>query len=281
MFAAIADQCVPGAAYKDLLRVAIERGLQQPGDTDQDDWLDKVSANLPVAGDRLFELRTGRWLEARARRTADGGSLIVFSDVTERKRAEEALSMLNRNLALLAATDGLTNLMNRRMFDQAFEREFARARRDRTPLSLLLIDVDRFKGFNDTYGHPAGDQCLLAISACLTMGLKRSGDIVARYGGEEFAAILPNTGLEGALQLSKDLCQAVRGRNIPHRASEKSVVTISIGLAAINFDRPAGRSQDLLREADQALYAAKAAGRDCVMTVADGASTDRRRQLAG
>lgn len=281
MFPRIADLSVKGVPYRDLMRADVERGEQLLADTDLEAWLDELCASLAASGDRIFHLEGDRWLEARTRPTTNGASLVVLSDITDRKRAETALAALNRNLARLAATDGLTGLVNRRMFDQSLEREVARSRRDGAPLSLVLIDVDRFKAFNDTYGHPAGDQALLIVSACLTDGLKRPGDLVARYGGEEFAAILPNTSAEGAHKLAENIRRAIRARGLPHQGSDKGALTVSIGLATILPEDVGGRPEDLLRIADEALYAAKAAGRDCVRAgMLAEAHTDRQK-LAG
>lgn len=173
------------------------------------------------------------------------------------------LDQVNRQLAALAATDGMTGLMNRRTFDQALERELARGARDGTPLSVLMVDVDRFKSFNDHYGHVAGDDCLRRISRCMERCFKRPSDLVARYGGEEFAVILPNTSPEGAYHLALELRLAVRREVIEHGGSENGVVTVSIGAATANMEQAESRDE-LVRRADEALYAAKTAGRDRV-----------------
>jgi diguanylate cyclase (GGDEF)-like protein len=165
----------------------------------------------------------------------------------------------------LSLVDGLTGIGNRRRFDEFLVREWRRSRRARTPLALVLLDVDYFKAFNDHYGHAAGDDCLREVAATLAMLVRRPGDLCARYGGEEFAAILPHTDLAGARTLADRIREAVLALEIPHEGSAVSPhVTVSIGIAASD---PAATEEpeDLLREADRRLYEAKAAGRNRVV----------------
>lgn len=161
----------------------------------------------------------------------------------------------------LVFLDGLTGVFNRRYFDQQLSMEMARSVRNGTPLSLIMLDVDFFKLYNDHYGHQAGDDCLRQIALTLKESLRRPADLVARYGGEEFACILPETSFDDALTLARDLEQRVRGKKIPHQRSDvDKVVTISLGVAG----RDAAGSGDadvLLAEADVQLYKAKHAGR--------------------
>ena len=163
-----------------------------------------------------------------------------------------------------ANLDGLTNIANRRRFDEAIDKEWRRASRYGQVLSLALIDVDCFKQYNDTYGHGEGDVCLYRIARALDMVLTRPGDLLARYGGEEFAAILPSTEPEGAKTIAMRLREAVMALDIPHAGNEAAqVVTISVGCASVrpNKDVP---FRQLLDTADSLLYVAKAAGRNCV-----------------
>jgi diguanylate cyclase (GGDEF)-like protein len=157
--------------------------------------------------------------------------------------------------------DGLTGVHNRRYFDQRLASEWGRAARNRTALSVVLLDVDFFKRYNDRYGHQAGDDCLRRVAASLKGGLKRPGDLVARYGGEEFACVLPDTGLDGALQVARQLGEAVQALQIEHADSSVApVVTVSLGVCSKRADA-FGDAQALLREADAQLYAAKSRGR--------------------
>lgn len=166
-------------------------------------------------------------------------------------------------LARLTVTDPLCQVANRRGLDEALDKEWRRAQRDRLPLSVLMLDIDYFKAFNDTYGHPSGDDCLRRVADLLRDGLARPADLVARYGGEEFACILPQTDLLTAERLAQSVRRAVEMLNIPHRACPQGRVTVSIGVAAAmpsNGADPLG----LILQADKALYAAKAAGRNRV-----------------
>ena len=157
--------------------------------------------------------------------------------------------------------DGLTGVHNRRHFDEALAAEWARAVRAGSSLSVLLLDVDFFKRFNDRYGHQAGDDCLRRIAGALAAALKRPGDLVARYGGEEFACLLPDTTLAGALQLARQMAQRVHGLAIAHADSGvAAVVTMSVGVCTQPANSVASAAA-LLREADAQLYIAKSRGR--------------------
>jgi diguanylate cyclase (GGDEF)-like protein len=174
------------------------------------------------------------------------------------------LVQANRRLRHLANSDDLTRVGNRRLFEQALHQEWQRARRERTPLSVLLCDIDFFKRFNDLHGHLEGDRCLYQVAEVLRQTVKRPSDVVTRYGGEEFAVILPNTSIAGATQLAHEIAHALRARQIPHEDSPISpYVTCSIGVAS-TFVIWQIQPQDLLRTADQALYQAKWQGRNQV-----------------
>ncbi|WP_152224213.1 diguanylate cyclase [Pseudomonas sp. SCB32] len=175
--------------------------------------------------------------------------------------AREELLKANRQLEVLASRDPLTGLQNRRSFDDHLAAELRRAQRGRNPLGLLLIDIDYFKRFNDTYGHPAGDDCLRNIGQLLADSVRRPGDLTARYGGEELAVILPNTDSAGAQAVAEQILQHLWQCNLTHVGSPFGRVTASIGIAtlAAGSDTSAGA---LIGAADQALYRAKAAGRN-------------------
>ena len=179
--------------------------------------------------------------------------------VAERTRALEAA---NGELERVAMLDGLTHIANRRRFDAVLQHEWRRCQRERQPMSLLMLDVDDFKAYNDEYGHQAGDEVLIRIAAACEGAMKRSTDTAARYGGEEFAIILANTDAAGALRIAEAVAAAVRDAGIPHRrATAASVVTVSVGVATVVPDSPLG-PETLVARADQALYAAKRAGRN-------------------
>ncbi len=168
----------------------------------------------------------------------------------------------NRATQLNALHDGLTGIANRRCFDETIEREFRRAVRNRQSLSLIMVDIDFFKSFNDGYGHPAGDACLRAISNAVESVLRRPGDLAARYGGEEIAVVLPETDVAGAVQIVNDLLTAVRSCAIAHESSTFGIVTVSAGVAAWNPEQRPAECAQLVEMADTALYAAKALGRN-------------------
>lgn len=187
-------------------------------------------------------------------------------DITERKRTEEQLEDANRKLEELASTDGLTGLANRRVFDETLAQEFARCRRDNATLSIVLIDVDRFKAYNDAYGHLAGDDCLRFVSQVFKTIARRSGDVACRFGGEELVAILPNASAEAALEIAENFRRAVRSLRIAHSGSDCGVVTISAGVATLSPQSVFTDPEALLRCADKALYRAKEGGRDRVLS---------------
>jgi len=207
--------------------------------------------------------KTEIWVETalRVTRKSDTGMIdgvvALSRDMTEHQD-------LQAKLAALAAADGLTGLANRRSFDERLEQEWSRARREGCPLSLLMIDIDHFKEFNDQYGHQEGDRCLRAVANILAGQTLRPGDLAARYGGEEFALILPNTGAEGCEQVGRRICEALREIQIDDGAYWRSWrVTASLGGAT--FWPNAGGSMELhslVEAADRALYTAKNEGRD-------------------
>jgi diguanylate cyclase (GGDEF)-like protein len=168
----------------------------------------------------------------------------------------------NRATRLQALRDGLTGLANRRCFNEAIERELQRAARNGLPLSLIMVDIDNFKTFNDQYGHPAGDTCLCAVSAAVQGVLRRPDDMAARYGGEEFAILLPETDTAGAVQIVGDMQAAVRALAIRHEAGPLGVVTLSAGVASWSSGRLIATPGWLVEAADAALYEAKAQGRN-------------------
>ncbi|WP_138505930.1 diguanylate cyclase domain-containing protein [Nostoc sp. PA-18-2419] len=179
----------------------------------------------------------------------------------------QQLQDANEELQRLATLDGLTQIANRRRFNEYLESEWHRLKREKMPLSLILFDVDFFKPYNDTYGHLAGDDCLQKIANALLSTVKRPADLVARYGGEEFSIILPNTETKGAIHLAQAILQAVRDLAIPHAQSSVSDrVTISLGVVS-TVPNCEISPQDLINAADKALYTAKQQGRDQVSAV--------------
>ncbi|RMQ40861.1 Diguanylate cye [Pseudomonas cichorii] len=178
--------------------------------------------------------------------------------------SQAALIELNQSLELLASQDKLTGLANRRRFDQFLDIEFKRAKRDRRALSLILIDVDYFKLYNDHYGHLAGDECLKTISRAIEHCIRRPGDMAARYGGEEFAVVIPDTHEAGACSVAEAILEHLRKQGIEHPSSPFGIVTISLGVATL-LDRNEPLDQkELIELADRALYLAKSQGKNRV-----------------
>jgi two-component system chemotaxis family response regulator WspR len=192
-----------------------------------------------------------------------------WGHVVRRRQAEEKLKKINdqlieanKKLERLANVDPLTGVANRRNFMETFEKEWKRARRTKLPLSLIMIDVDFFKSYNDNYGHQAGDDCLKNIALLLQGSLARTGDVLARYGGEEFVAILPGTDLKGTSAVAERLRITIEAGHMPHEVSTISdYVTVSLGTATTI---PTGRKspETLIAAADDALYKAKRNGRN-------------------
>jgi len=181
----------------------------------------------------------------------------------ELRSAQAALESQNAALERMAHTDGLTGLYNRRHLDERMAAEVARAARERASLSLIMIDVDFFKRYNDTYGHAAGDDCLRTVARVLAATVNRPADLAARFGGEEFAVLLPNTSAEGARQLAEAICRGVYATGLEHRASDYGTLSISAGVATV-VPAPGEGVRALIEAADAALYQAKAAGRNTV-----------------
>lgn len=226
-------------------------------------WL--AIAMLAFLFDTAISLAAGTrysvgWYLARINSLLCAGA-VLGAFVFEFHRLQAHLSTINLRLAELADTDVLTGLGNRRSFDRQLSLEWARTARNREPLALLLLDIDHFKAYNDSYGHQAGDACLQRVASAIRDTLRRPGDFVARYGGEELAVILPQTGDDNALHVANTLCEALRKLGIEHHVTDAGIVTCSIGVAVM----AAGSGQDattLFAQADAALYRAKNAGRD-------------------
>lgn len=207
------------------------------------------------------------WVEASGRTVLDPATgkpqeiMLIIRDVTDRKALEA-------RLADDARTDGLTGLANRRAFDDCLAQEWARASRDQLVLSLILIDLDCFKAFNDLYGHVAGDAALRAAAQAVKDAVRRPGDHVARYGGEELAAILPGADAAGAAVVAENIRASIEALGLAHAANDWRVVTASLGVASVipGSNRVMQTREQLVRAADTALYRAKASGRNRIET---------------
>lgn len=188
---------------------------------------------------------------------------LLYRHIQRLVDAEVELNAAKNELEIMAHTDSLTRLANRRCFDLALQKEWGRAGRNQSPLSLILLDVDWFKQFNDHYGHLQGDHCLTLIADLIRVHAKRPMDMPARFGGEEFVVMLPDTDLEGALRVAEHIRSAVTNAQIEHAGSPLKKVTISAGVVAIQAPEKEGYTM-ALAEADRLLYVAKSKGRNCV-----------------
>lgn len=189
--------------------------------------------------------------------------------MTNQKRIENELREIQKkleesviSLEKLSNQDGLTGIPNRYCFDEFISREIKRAKRDKSPISLIMIDIDFFKQFNDSYGHQAGDNCLIKVANTINESLKRPSDLAARYGGEEFVVVLPGSNEEGAIAFAEKVRQMIERLEIEHKGSNiHKKVTISLGI----YTACPGESTDMeemIENADKALYKAKAEGRN-------------------
>ena len=280
MFPGAAGVAQPGAPLRDVIAASMETmGAAGPAGLDRAAAAGQVATLLTRGGTQQFQLADGRWFAARSKPAEDGTCLILCTDITQLKRHERQFIEMNQRLQDLASRDGLTDIYNRRAFETEFRRRAAQAERDGTPFALLLVDIDHFKLFNDTYGHPAGDGALRAVATALKAAVEPVSGFVARYGGEEFALLLEGVGPEEMADIARTAIAGVAGLQMPHRESRHGVVTVSIG--GVRLDPAAGpvERETLLRRADEALYAAKGAGRNTLRL--DGAGDDDASAASG
>ena len=238
---------------------------------DRDAFLDdmkRLRAGSPVTEFRFRARRhdgSYTWVEATGQRLSDRGDVILaIRDISRRKQIESELEAANHQLQVLALQDGLTGLANRRSFSEVFDSEWRRAARERSPLGLIMLDLDKFKAYNDTYGHQAGDDCLCAVARLIERSLQRPADFVARYGGEEFVIVLPNTDEAGTIEVAERVRRSVAAAALEHRGNAGGIVTISAGTWAAGTGGPSN-PRAALKSADKNLYVAKAQGRNRVV----------------
>ena len=184
-------------------------------------------------------------------------------DISARKQMEQEVVELNRKLEAWSNQDGLTGIANRRLFDQVMAAEWVRGKRSGAPLSLLMFDVDHFKGYNDHYGHVKGDESLILVAQAISRMPMRSTDLFARYGGEEFALVLPQTPADAAQAVAEKCREVVAAMRIPHALSPVGVITISVGVCTMVPGEEASCTT-LIERADDKLYRAKRNGRNCI-----------------
>ncbi|MBL1209335.1 diguanylate cyclase domain-containing protein [Geminocystis sp. GBBB08] len=231
-----------------------------------DDVIKVIKTGKPLQRDFFYSSDKSLWYHLAAVKLDDGFAITV-RDITLQKQFEIQLQEGNRQLQLIANRDALTQVANRRCFDESLQKEWQRHLREQNPLSMIMIDIDYFKLYNDFYGHQKGDDCITEVAQCINFVVKRPSDLVARYGGEEFAVILPNTDLQGALIVAELIHNAINSLSIPHEKSPVSnCITLSMGIGCLipNHQR---QPENLICDADKALYLAKNQGRNRIKTL--------------
>ena len=270
MYPQLADLGDQQPTFEQVVRTNAERGglpfLATPEALSA--WVERRSNERRSPSEvAIHQIAESRWIRIYERRTRDGGLVAIRLDVSELMQREQELKVLNARLAqlneelsVLSQTDALTGLANRRAFDQRLAEEVSRAARHAVPVSLLMVDIDHFKAYNDHYGHPAGDACLRGVATVLRECAGRPTDLVARVGGEEFAVLLPHQGSADAMRVAERCLRGVEAAAIAHAGSPVAPhVTLSVGVA--QSKRSGQDAAALFAAADAALYRAKREGR--------------------
>lgn len=256
------DHVVVGETYEALMRRALSGGKIPDAAGREEEWLalrmaGRGALNTPL----LRHTDDGHWVHFYEIRTGSGYLVMTRLDITPMVEKGLALERANEQLLRLSTTDGLTGIANRRLFDRTLQTEWQRCARGQTSLSLLMIDVDHFKRYNDHFGHQTGDECLRQLARVLALCFKRSGELVARYGGEEFAVLLPGADSAEAAALAQQCLRELANARIPHADSPLSPwLSVSIGVATV-VAAPELLPATLVGQAEAALLRAKGLGR--------------------
>lgn len=251
-----------GQTFEALVRAKLERQQIPAAIGNEERWLAQRLASRGTHQEpQLKELAGNQWVHTYETRTPEGYLVASWVDVTELVRRGKMLEASNRRLAQQSSMDELTGLANRRRFDEALATEWQRAARSVTPLSLLMVDIDHFKQYNDNYGHVAGDECLRRVAGVLDHCVRRAGEMTARYGGEEFVMLLPGADMAHACDTAQKCLDLMRKEAVPHAASDTCPqVTFSIGVACLLPDATLDPTI-MVNAADTAMYRAKSGGR--------------------
>jgi diguanylate cyclase (GGDEF)-like protein len=251
-----------GQTFEALARARLKRQQIPMAVGREEQWLAQhLAARGRHKEPRLKELADNRWVNTCETRTPEGYLVASWVDVTALVHQSKVLEASNRQLAQQSTMDQLTGLANRRRFDEALVTEWQRAARSVTPLSLLMVDIDHFKQYNDNYGHVAGDECLRRVAGVLEQCVRRAGEMVARYGGEEFVMLLPGADMDHACDTAQKCLQMMQREVVPHVASPTAgQVTFSIGVACLLPDATL-EPTTMVNAADAAMYRAKTGGR--------------------
>jgi diguanylate cyclase (GGDEF)-like protein len=264
------DELFPGLYTTDsahetlgtMLHRELEMGVPAEAMGHKNQWIAQQLAERGSQAQPILQRQANdRWIHNYEVHTAQGFTVVARAEVTDLVRKEQLLAQANEQLSLQSATDGLTGIANRRRFDETLDIEWQRAARNGNSLSLLMVDIDHFKLFNDHYGHLAGDECLRRVSHVLASCVRRAGEILARYGGEEFVMLMPGADQTQAVAMAQRCLNRIAQEAIPHGSSPSAQhVTFSIGIACV---MPSGSREaaSLVNAADTAMYRAKMAGR--------------------
>ncbi|WP_342616420.1 diguanylate cyclase [Rhodoferax sp. GW822-FHT02A01] len=250
-----------GKTFEELTRAKLQQRQIVVAIGREEEWLaTRMQMRGRKTDPQLKEYTGDQWFRTHDQRTAEGYLVTSWVDVTDLVRKERELQDRNALLQQLNSMDPLTGLINRRRLDEVLAIELSRSERSGTPISLLMIDIDHFKKYNDHYGHVAGDECLRAVADVLRRCVRRAGETVARYGGEEFVVLLPGSDLNHAVEIAQTCITLLRQRAIEHKGSGMSTLTFSIGVANTSsiFGLLPGT---FVNAADAAMYRAKMAGR--------------------
>ena len=256
-----------GQSFEHLLREGLRQGCIPAARGFEEAWLNERLRKRALVNQskepELVKISAAMWVNVYETRTPEGYLVSAWVDVSDLVLKGQLLEASNEQLAQQSATDGLTGLANRRHFDEALKTEWLRAARRHSPLSLLMVDIDHFKRYNDHYGHLAGDECLRRVAHALSLCAHRAGELVARYGGEEFVILLPASDMTQACETAQRCLDQIMQEALPHDASNSSkLVTLSIGVACLQPKATLDAST-LLKAADAAMYRAKSNGRSC------------------
>ena len=248
--------------FETMLRRELGMGLLPDAVGHEEEWIAKRLAERGTHAQPILQRHANdRWIHTYEVRTPQGFTVVARAEVTDLVRKEQLLAQANEQLSRQSATDGLTGIANRRRFDETLASEWLRAARSGTSLSLLMVDIDHFKLFNDHYGHLAGDECLRRVTHVLSSCIRRAGEVLARYGGEEFVMLMPGADLAQAQDMAQRCLNRIEHEAIPHGSSPTTPwVTFSIGIACVLPSASRDR-ETLVNAADTAMYRAKMAGR--------------------
>lgn len=271
MFPGAFDGAPMGMSFEEVMRRVLDLGLMVAPPIERELWIQqRLAQRMNADPDQpvVQQLKGDRWIHTYEVRTPHGFTVTARVDVTEQIRKERLLAEANDRLERQSTTDGLTGVANRRKFDEALDSEWHRAARAGTSLSLLMVDIDHFKRYNDRYGHIAGDECLRKVANLLASSVRRAGELLARYGGEEFVLLLPGADRELARQTAQRCLDRLAHLALPHASAPSGVVSVSIGVAQV-FPQADDEPESLVNAADAAMYRAKMAGRACYVLADD------------